>query len=291
MRFANPYASVDWSRAVRGNLHSHSRQSDGAAEPQAVIDAYAAKDFGYLMFSDHDVHTEAEQLARWDAKGLTLIPGCEVSAHGPHLLQVGGAARAEPREDRQAVIDAIVAGGGLAVLNHPNWFADHDHWKQEQLLALERYAGIEIYNHVITELPGSPYATDRWDRLLGRGRRIWGFANDDSHALGHVGFAWNTAFPDAPGAAGVCAALQAGRFYASTGVTIDRITVDGNRIAIAARDAERIVAVLDWGKRGTVVDGQELVYEVPETVSYVRFECYGSRDRRAWSQPIFVEKA
>lgn len=289
MRITDPYAGVDWSgRGLRGNLHVHSRQSDGEAEPQAVIDRYAALGYGFLMLSDHDRRTELPQLAGYDAHGMVLVPGSEVTAEGPHLLHVGGEGHVEPNADRQRVLDAIRGCGGLAVMNHPNWFNDCDHWPHEALLALHGYDGIEIFNALIGELPGTAYALDRWDRLLSRGRRVWGFANDDAHRLEHAGQGWNVAFPSSRDANGVVEALRSGRFYASSGVAIDRISVEGERITIASAQADRIVAIGDWGRRLAVADGTTMSFVMPAKEPYVRFECWGRGERFAWTQPFFI---
>ncbi len=290
MRIADPYYGVDWSSGLRGNLHCHSQQSDGSAPPQEVIAAYAAAGHGFLMLSDHDTLTTTERYAQWDAHGLVLVPGSEITRDGPHLLRVGGDGEIAPDEDRQRVIDAIGAAGGLAVMNHPNWFAEHDHCPQDTLVVLSGYAGIEIYNAVIAEFEGSPYALDRWDRLLSRGRRLWGFANDDAHHLRQVGQAWNVAFPRTRDAGGVVAALREGRFYASTGVTIERITVTEDVLEIVAPEAGRIVATGVHSKRLAMADGDRLRLRVPDGTPYVRFECWGRGERFAWSQPFFIER-
>ena len=124
--------------------------------------------------------------------------------------------------------------------------------------------GLEIYNGVISRLEGSPYATNRWDMLLSAGRRLWGFANDDSHAAeGDVGLGWNVAYVEEETASGVVEALRAGRFYASTGVEINQIQVEGNRIWIETENAARIVALCAGAKRIAVADGREIEVDVP----------------------------
>jgi hypothetical protein len=281
----DPYAGVDWSRGLRGNLHAHSTQSDGEAAPAAVAAAYAALGHDFLMLSDHDHHTTAAMHAAWPAGGLILVPGCEITREGSHVLQIGGSRAAAPVADRQAVIDAIVADGGLAVMNHPNWYPEHDHISQEALVALRGYAGIEIYNGVINRHPGSAYALDRWDRLLSRGRQVWGFANDDAHRLDEIGLGWNVVFPRAPGAQGIIDALREGRFYASTGLAIAELAVGDGRVRIACPEADRIVAVGEWGLRLATADGPRLELALPAK-GYVRFECWGRGERFAWSQAI-----
>ncbi len=165
-------------RWYKGNLHTHTSESDGDRVPQDVVDAYASRNYDFLMLSDHDCLTPPESV---DAKGMTLIPGNEVTADGPHLLHVNAPAVLTPVVDRLAVVAEIEAAGGLAIACHPNWKKDFNHCPQSLLEDARGLCGVEIYNGVVRHLEGSPCATDRWDQLLGAGRRIWGFANDDSH--------------------------------------------------------------------------------------------------------------
>jgi len=286
MPFENPYALGDGAW-IRGNLHAHSTESDGEQAPQAVVNGYAARGYGFLMLSDHDKLTDPGAL---DACGMTLLPGNEISAQGPHLLHVGAHMRIEPDSDRQKVLDAIAEDGGFAVFNHPNWREDFNHCPQEILETHRPYLGIEIYNGVIRRLAGAPLATDRWDRLLGNGHRVWGFANDDSHRADDVALAWNVVRSKDTSAASILDAFRNGSFYASTGVEIERIAVTGDTIEVVAPGASRVLAVADFGKRVGEADGATIRFERPadDSLSYVRIECHGAGEAQAWTQPFFV---
>jgi hypothetical protein len=289
-RLNHPYTDLNGGTWLKGNLHAHTTNSDGHRPMQRVIDVYAGLGHEFLMLSDHDRFTSPADLANADARGMVLIPGTEISANGPHLLHVGAGGPVEPNADRQQVIDDIGKAGGFAVYNHPNWFARFDHCPQKVLEESEGYAGIEIYNWVISRLPGSEYATDRWDMLLSTGKHAWGFANDDSHrADGEDGHGWNVAYVRERSPAGVIGALAAGRFYASTGVVIRDISVDGAGIEIITENAQKIVAYRDNGVRFAQVDGAAIAVEVPQETAYVRFECWGAGESFAWTQPFFVE--
>ena len=85
--------------------------------------------------------------------------------------------------------------------------------------------------------------------------------------------------------------LRAGRFYCSTGVTIDEIEVDGHHIRVRAANAGRIAAWREGSAGVAVTDGNSLEVHVPDTALYVRFECYGDAGRSAWTQPIFFGEA
>lgn len=283
----NPYSRspLPW---LRGNLHTHTANSDGPGTPREIVRAYAERGYDFLMLSDHDFATDVSVI---DARGMVLIPGNEVTANGPHMLHVGAREAVEPSPDRQAVLDAIAANGGFAVMCHPNWERDFNHCSQEDLERLKGYAGIEIFNTVVSWLRGNANATDRWDRLLGSGRRTWGFANDDCHKESDIGFAWNVVQSAQRDASSIVDAMRDGRFYASTGVEIETINVDTTTIAIRTRNAQRIAAYSDYGFRRDLVDQREIAFTVPDApeYTYVRFECWGRPGEKAWTQPFFLE--
>ena len=291
MHVDHPYKSLHGGRWLRGNLHAHTTRSDGQSTPQAVVDAYADLGYGFLMLSDHDiVHTSAD-LAALNSRGLILIPGYEITANGVHMLHVNAGKTIHPHADRQRVLRAAnKVARSFIVVNHPNWHADFDHCTYEQLSRWQGYLGIEIYNGVIERLEGSPLATDHWDRLLSSGRKVWGFANDDRHRAGESGLAWNVAYVTRPTVAGVVAALRAGRFYASTGVSISNITVASGHISLQSPDADRIIMYGKHQRRLAAADGQSLRVPFPPDEPYVRFACLGRGGRSAWTQPFFRAK-
>ena len=274
---------------LKGNLHTHTTRSDGNLPPQETILAYKALGHDFIMFSDHDTFTDP---AEFDNHGLTIIPGCEITAGGPHLLHVNACKAVEPLEDRQRVIDHINSNGGFAICNHPNWLETFNHCDQSFLETWQGYAGIEIYNGVTRRAEGSPLATDRWDRLLSAGRRVWGYANDDNHRDHDRNVAWNVVDSKENSVAAIVSALRTGRFYASTGVVIDSIQVEHHTIIVRTRNAQRIYVGTMHGRVAEIVDGRELVYTVPGDFpyDYVRIECYGPGDAMAWTQPFFIER-
>ncbi len=286
------YGDLSGGRWVKGNLHTHTTASDGERPHQEVIDDYADRGYGFLMISDHDIYTSVEDYSRFDSRGMILIPGNEITAEGPDMLHVGATGLIPPHANRQKAIDDTDDNGGFIILNHPNWGwpEPFNHIPQEQLENLQGYIGLEIYNGSVTRVPGSPYATNRWDMLLSRERRLWGFANDDSHrATGDVGLGWNCVYLKDETARGVLEALMDGRFYASTGVEIVDIQVKDSRIDLITRNANRIVALQDNGKRFDQIDSDTISIEAPSDATYVRFECWGSGEAFAWTQPFFIE--
>lgn len=285
----HPYEDLTGGQWLRGNLHTHTNRSDGARDVQTVLDDYAARGYDFLAISDHDLYTSTDDYPQWDARGMLLIPGNEITRNGPHLLHVAADRFVEPLRDRQAVIDAANAGtdAGFIVVNHPDWQEGFDHCSLENLRAWSGYVGIEIYNGVVSRLNGSAYALRKWETLLTEGRRVWGFAHDDSHIAEDVALGWNVVCVRERTVAAVVEALRRGRFYASTGVEITTIQVEGRGIHLETTNAERIIAYTRWGKRVAVSDSKTLTLDVPEDLPYVRFECWGCGEQFAWTQPFF----
>ena len=282
----SPYIAAPGAVRLRGNLHTHTTRSDGRGSPQETVDAYARMGYDFLALSDHDLPADYAGL---DPCGMILLPCSEVSAGGGHVLAVGCRDRIEPEPDRQKVIDAIRAAGGLAVLSHPNWEEDFNHYPFEELERLAGYAGMEVYNGCIPELSGSELASDKWDRVAALGRQVWGFAHDDTHRLEKAGRGWNVVLARERSAGAVLEALAAGSFYASSGVAIERLAVDGARLIVAAPEAEAIAVVGELGRRLAWVEGPELVFDASTSPEpSFRVEFFGRAGRMAWTQRFRV---
>lgn len=282
----SPYVS-NLQTWLRGNLHTHTTNSDGEGSPHTVIEEYISLGYDFIAITDHDYFTNPEGLPE---TSLTLLPGVEVTDQGPHLLGIGIENAPFSDTDRQKTVNAIQSANGLAIFCHPNWEEHFNHCPQAILEQTRNYSGIEIVNGVCCVLRGSGYALDRWDRLLGRGIRVWGFANDDTHRLWLAGKAWNMVQSDTACPQDIISALRAGRFYASTGVWIQSIEVSGLEITIRTKNADRIVAYGDYQRQLAEAEAPEMTFLVTENAdfTYVRFECLGCGGKCAWTQPFFI---
>ena len=284
----SPY-SKDTLPWLKGNLHTHTTNSDGDLTPQAAVQAYADLGYAFLMISDHDHFTNPTDL---DPCGMVLIPGNEITALGPHLLHVNARRCIGPEADRQANIDAINDDGGFCIVNHPTWFSEYNHCDQKLLETWRDYTGMEIYNGVARRMEGRALCPDRWDRVLSTGRRIWGFANDDSHEPRDRELAWNVVQCEKASRAHIVRSMRKGSFYASTGVAIESIQVDGAALTIDSADTQCYHVVSERSRILGTFDGPRLQYRLPEDFPYpyIRVECWGAGDTMAWTQPFFVNK-
>lgn len=136
---------------------------------------------------------------------------------------------------------------------------------------------------------GRPLAVGSVDQLLARGRRVWGYANDDCHGEGDEQVAWMMVQSEQRQRGVLVEALRRGRFYCTTGVVLHTIAVDGTEITIESENAEKVVAYGDYGRRIAEAEGSAMTFTVePEPgYTYVRFEAYGYGESRAWTQPFF----
>jgi hypothetical protein len=188
-----------------------------------------------------------------------------------------------------AALQAADVLGGIPQLNHPQWF-----WGMTaDLLAELAHAGfhlVEIANSQMAKWNAGdathPSMEALWDAVLARGETLYGVASDDAHSYGAVG----KHFPGGgwimvrarrePQA--ILAAIIAGRFYASTGVVLERAEVVGNELVIEAASA----ATIDFVENGVLVEtvhGTRARRTLPAS-GYVR-AVVTQDGTKAWVQP------
>ena len=88
--------------------------------------------------------------------------------------------------------------------------------------------------------------------------------------------------------------MRQGRFYASTGVTIDAIRIeDGHTIVIESANTQAYRVIAEHGRCVAEVEEPVLRYRVGSGMAqqYLRIECFGQGARMAWTQPFFIEEA
>ena len=303
-RFISTYFGLDtpccW---LRGNHHGHSTVSDGSDEPLEIAAAYEAEGYHYLALSEHDRLLKPEEVQPHTT--MTILPAVEVTSSCDQTLMYLGADRELPARELTAreIMEQVHQAGGLFAFDHPNWRPRPDYATDELLDTMEGMQGMEIYCGVIERLPGQAQATDRWDRLLSKGWRVFGHGTDDQHEPEDYFVAWNCVQwpPDeTPSPGGIIEALRTGRFYASTGVTIHRVGADeeGESVLVES-DADEIhwiirdsviVEKTRGGKSSLNMDDLARLsgLDDPKEVVYLRAECLGNGNRCAWTQPFWI---
>ncbi len=233
IEISNPYANVNWEtdRVLRGNLHTHTTQSDGQYDPDAVIDAYKQRGYDFLAITDHDRVTYPWQDFGRDpqALGMVDIEGNELS-QGHHLVSLfNDYATLDPNTLTR--FRGVAAHGGIAYFAHPGRYDNDAQWYAQLYYDNPHVFGQAIYNQ------GDRYPGDRekWDEVLSitmPDRPVWGISEDDMHRTPHFGRNRTYIFATENDHENIREALMEGRFYSTisedgktppslTGVTID----------------------------------------------------------------------
>jgi hypothetical protein len=139
-----------------------------------------------------------------------------------------------------------------------------------------------------------PSVESEWDAVLTAGGTLWGVASDDAHDYDPAG---GGKYPAGGGwvvvrarrnPQAILAALAAGRFYSSTGVTLTRAEADKDELVVeVAPDTGRTytIAFVENGSVVATVNGPSGRRQVPRT-GYVRAVVTSDDGKKAWVQPV-----
>jgi hypothetical protein len=297
----------------KGNLHTHTLNSDGDSTPDEVVRWYREHGYDFLVLTDHNFLTGVDGLnALQGAPGKFLVvKGEEVtSAVGQKPIHVNGLdverVVEPPMADSvvemvQGMVDAIRGARGIPSINHPNfgWAITAD-----ELAAVQRTRLFEVYNgHPrVNNLGGGgvPGLEDVWDRVLSSGRLLYGIAVDDAHyfkrpwdaSAPSPGHGWVFVRADSLESRALVEALERGEFYSSTGVELDRLEATRTAVRVAVKaipsSKYRIQFIGRGGRLLSEVADSAATYDIKGDEGYVRVKVLESNGAVAWAQPVGV---
>lgn len=306
--FEAPEAGGTW---FKGNTHTHTLESDGDSPPEEVARWYKAHGYAFLVLSDHNVLTDPKHLAHLVDSSFILIPGEELTTafqqRPVHVNGLNVPYALQPRTDSTLVgtiqknVDAIREVAGVPHVNHPNFRWAFDHRALAQVRndrLLEIFNGHpEVHNH---GGGGAPGLEAIWDSLLTGGKRIYGIAVDDAHHFrgefaphrSNPGRGWVAVRADELEAGGILRSLEAGRFYASTGVELADVVVTPGRLEIHIEQQGDFKYTTEFigggGKLLGRTGANPAVFRLSQPEPYVRARVTSSGGAVAWVQPVFV---
>jgi hypothetical protein len=244
---------------------------------------------------------------------MPLRPADAAGKQGLQKLAATGVSVTQAFERNLAEIEQA---SGLPQINHPNltWSV-----RVEDLLPLKKPYLLEIENAFPTSNNGGGVddsgtrhlSTEAlWDALLSRGKRVWGVASDDVHEYHRPddresptpGKAWIVLQAPSLTEQSVMQALREGRFYASTGISLESYSADCTGISMklapprewsSAVQASALHTTRFIGADGRVlaeVAGRSPSYRLRGDEKYVRASIVDSDGRRGWTQPVFCGK-
>jgi len=304
-RFARAF---DVTRFVRGNLHTHSTQSDGDTAPYDVARWYRDHGYGFVALTDHNVLTGPGDLAAIVTPDFAIVAGEEVSmwvdgrqVHVNALCTravVAGGRFPRAVDALEHAIGEIRAQDGVALVNHANFdwaLAPGDVIAADGAVLLEIASG-HPYVHSAGDAT-HPSHEQLWDAALGAGRDVMGVGIDDTHHLvtdadpeAFPGVAWVEVFADAPRGDLLCDALRRGALYASTGASVRRIAVDARSYLVEPVDPDAVVKFIGGGGRtlASARAGEDgATYRLAGDEGYVRARIE-ARSGFAWTPAVRV---
>lgn len=284
----------------KGNLHTHSTNSDGRLSPEEVIRLYREEDYDFLALTDHWFMGEERQ-----EENFLLLSGAEYDVGNNvrdgiyHVVGIG--MQKEPKLEKgpelqekqaQLMIDRIHEAGGIAILAHPAWSMN----RASEVRLLKDLDGCEIYN-TTSGVPWNcrPYSGIILDELAAQGYVLPCMAADDAHHYtGDETKSYLMVQADELSRDAILEAIAQGRFYASQGPRF-WIEKKDNSLIVHSTPVKEIVFFTDavWSDdRATVGECvEEAVYEIQPHETFVRVELKDAVGNRAWSNFYLTGKA
>lgn len=309
----------------KGNLHSHTTNSDGMLSPKQAVEVYRSKGYSFLCLSDHNLYTDYRN--EFSSDDFLILPGVEASAvlvndcgHPICLHHMNGILGTEEmqklaktglyhhmesiqekiyhknwsgKQVGEVLARKLKEHGCIVTYNHPIW----SRVEAEDFIDNPDIDLLEIYNYNTVNESGTGYDTTYWDLMLRRGRKINAVAADDNHNGG--------VFDDAFGGFimvnaenlthdAIIKAILAGNYYSSSGPEIYCCEKTDSKIHIECSPVERINIIVG----GSVGAGVTFIAENGKTLSqaeynltgeekYIRVECRDQRGCTAWTNPIY----
>ena len=294
------YQDAQGKKWWKGNLHTHTTNSDGRKSPEEVIRTYKEQGYDFLALTDHWVWSESRE-----QEGMLVLSGCEYNVGDQvkgeseiyHILSIGGNAPAVVPKNTslgpQELIDAIHQVGGFAILAHPAWSLN----RPDKILGLKGIDASEIYN----TLSGTPWNGRRADSscildiVAAAGLLLPLVAVDDAHFYSGEqcrSFIWVQAEELTQEA--ILEALRAGRFYASQGPKLS-VSYEGGRLLVHSSPVQDVVFYSNqvWASRRTTRgEGLTQAEYVPEpNEAFIRVEVVDEAGNMAWTSPTAVVNA
>ncbi len=288
-------------RWYKGNLHTHTTNSDGAWPPDKVVDEYKANGYDFLFITDHGKVTDVSGLSR---DRLLVLSGSELDIGKSELgysyhfvaLNLKETISVSTITSAQELIDLIREKGAEVIVAHPYWSG----LTVNDIINLEGHIGVEIFNSTCFFSIAKGYSVAHWDEMLIRGKRLWGFAVDDTHQhfTDHrpidVCNAWIMAKLPQLTEQEVMSAIKLGHFYSSTGPSIHDISIKDGKVFASTSEVKIINFIADAhnGESFTAVGTGSLTsaeYRLRGSERYIRVECFDEGGRTAWSNPVLIK--
>ena len=302
-------------RFWRGNLHTHSTNSDGNLSPAETVAWYRDNGYDFVALTDHCIPRFGHPMTdtrSFRTGGFTTLIGAEL--HAPrtqvgnlwHIVAVGlllDFALSAPGETGPALAARAAASGAFVIVAHPAYYgltvADVESMPAAHALEIFNGASALAY-----EMGDSGHILDV---LISRGRRIDACATDDAHFPPEYpeypdhGLGWVEVRAEENDPEALVAALRAGHFYSSEGPKLLDVAIDPDEVIVSSSPVMKVI-VSGGGERYECRYGADLTetripltmfhnagFEVdPLLGTYFRITIVDALGKRAWTNPIWL---
>lgn len=202
------YLEKEQHYMLKGDLHIHTEFSDGDVLDEVL---FKAVDSGLDFFAvtDHDTSKGVAFAQEWlKRKGLSsiVIPGCEVTGPGCHLLALGCSEDIMRSDSIGNIADEVHQKGGFLCAAHPCWSRTQETFWDNRLFhdcAEEgKFDGIELINYSANYAEdgnvesGNIPVVEYYKKLQKTGINIPVTVGSDAHKASEIGNVYMIAFPE-----------------------------------------------------------------------------------------------
>jgi len=302
-------------KQYKANLHCHTTVSDGSLTPEQIKDAYGARGYSIVAYTDHGTLNPHPHL---NDDAFLSIHSCEVNinqnAPDRHWENIktyhlnlyatrSDWSQSPPLPQMDYVdVDAINQyikdrsdEGYLVCYNHPYWSLQ----SSDAYCRLKGLFAMEIYNHGCETEGRYGYHPQAYDEMLRSGNGIYCVSADDNHnhhPLGSAG--WDSfggyvmvnsvslRYED------VMDALRDGNFFSSQGPDIKEIVYEDGKLTVSCSEASLIAVYTDGRKcylqHGEGMTGAEILLTRPH--QYVRVMVRDKEKKDANTNAFWLER-
>ena len=295
-----PAARPGW---LRGDLHCHTRYSDGDSWPAEMLHAAAEAGLDFLGVTDHNNVAHHAEYGRGGGDLPIVVPGVEVTTYGGHWNAWGTDRWWEFREPTTEGVErsmqAAVDAGAFVSVNHPKPFGPP--WEYDTIGPAH---AMEVWNGPWANR--NAVALARWDEELATGRRLTAVGGSDTHLLRSLD-------PDprhapAPGrpttwveagarrdAAAIVRAMRSGRTFVSASpagpqlyLTATRTRLEVEIVGGTGMRLELVGAPGLLASRTVRSHAESCDFDVPGASAYVRAQLVDENELSAVTSPVWL---
>ena len=322
-------AFLSEGKFYKGNLHSHTTNSDGKLSCAESVKMFKEHGYSFLCFSEHDYYTDYR--SEFDCEDFIILPGIEASVilleenserrlkvHHIHGIlgteEMVKKAGDKAFKNNERVAPKILRGswdgqweadrlcgylrerGCITMYNHPVW----SRVEPEEFINTNGLWALEIFNYDTVNESNTGYDSVSWDLFLRRGTRINATATDDNHNEGLFDDScggWIMVKAEELSHEAIVKNMIEGNYYSSSGPEIYSWEIKDGVARVECSDVYRI----DFFVGNHVNDGRAVLsgdfektissaeYRLKGDEDYIRVQCTDKYGRTAWSNPFYED--